>query len=103
MTSALWFVLGFLLAEILTIVRKELDYRAARTGSVLHPPVSRQSGVPHNPEEAAMRAVSKDSIRRGAEMQLEIAKAEGFSMTRKEAERLAEQMLTTADPLGGVR
>ena len=61
------------------------------------------NAVPHSAEASAMRAISVQAVDRGADELQATAKAQGITLTRSQAVHQARQMLTAADPIGGVR
>jgi hypothetical protein len=61
-----------------------------------------RTGRPGTPEQTANREIARESIEKGADILQESAAAQGMRISRKKALEDAEQMLRTADPLGGV-
>ena len=83
----------------------DLAARYMRTGKLDAPvPVEDRAGKTNpSPEASAMRAITEDSVKRGAEQILEVAKGMGQTITRKEAEAQAREMLESLNPLGGAQ
>lgn len=101
MREALFFLSGWFLASAFHLAKHLIDLRLMQTGH-LTIPTSRMSGVPHNPEVAARREITEQSVERGADAIQQAAEAQGLKMSRKEARTAARQMLDAEDPLGGV-
>lgn len=104
--SAVWLGVGVLLGYGLAVWANERAFRlAARyhtTGTVPIPTAEeREPRITGSPEANAQREIDKDAIRRGADQIQDAYANQGLTISRKDAEAQAMELINSANPLGG--